>query len=85
MFMIPMEWFGFLPNCVRPSDIQRITIVEDGDDGWFIGHILVAGVMYNGQHDMLAENMFANRWIDGDGSSADERFDLNLADQFSFN
>ena len=84
MFPIPMEWFGFSPSCVHPSDIVRITIVEDGDDGWNIGHILVAGVMDKSQHDMLAENMSANRWIDGDGGSADERFDLDLADQFLF-
>ena len=91
MFRIPMGDFGFsvytwsgVSSCVRPSDIQRITIVEGGDDGWNIEHILVTGIMYNGQFDMLAENMFANRWIDGDGGSGDERFDLKGRLQWNF-
>ena len=81
MFKIPMADFGFSPSCIRPSDIVRMTtIIEGGGDGWFIGHILVTGVMYNFQFDMLAENMFANRWIDDDT----QRFDLKLVPGFYF-
>ena len=71
--------FGFSDSCIRIPEIDRVSIVENGNDGWNIGTIMTL-VSDSRNYQVLTQDFGVNRWIDGDDAyPAHRRFDLNFA------
>ena len=71
--------FGFSDSCIRIPEIDRVSIVENGNDGWNIGTIVTL-VSDSSNYQVLTQDFDVNRWIDGDDAyTAHRRFDLNFA------
>ena len=70
--------FGFSDSCIRIPEIDRVSIVENGNDGWNIGTIVTL-VSDSSNYQVLTQDFNVNRWIDGDEYTAYRRFDLNFA------
>ena len=73
-------WELSLPTsgCIRLSDVQKVSIVENGNDGWNIGSIVTL-VSDSRNIQMLTRDFDVNRWIDGDGDASHRRFVLTLS------
>ena len=71
-------WELSLSGCIKLPEIRRVSIVEDGNDGWNIGSIVTL-VSDSSNVQLLTRDFNVNRWIDGDGSSSHEQFDLSLS------
>lgn len=51
--------------CVKPEDITRAALVEDGGDGWFIVSVYTNFITCGSAGPLTADEDF-NLWIDGD-------------------
>ena len=71
-------WELSLSGCVKLPEIQRVTIVPGGNDGWNIGSIVTL-VSDSSNVQLLTRDFNVNRWIDGDGASSHKKFDLSLS------
>ena len=73
-------WELSLPTsgCIRLPDVQKVSIVENGNDGWNIGSIVTL-VSDSRNIQMLTRDFDVNRWIDGDGDASHRRFVLTLS------
>ncbi len=60
------------------SDIQAISVVEGGNDGWLIDSIVTVLQGPNGEVRMLSSNLEAHRWIDGNHDEDRKRWNLNI-------
>ena len=69
--------FGFT-GCIKINDIERISILEGGNDGWKIESITTYAVVDQNSYEMTSEDIDVNRWIDGDGPTPHKKFILNL-------
>ena len=72
-------WDFSLPSCITLSAIQRVSVVENGNDGWNIGSIVTLVRDPADRIQVLTQNFGVNRWIDGDDEPAHRRFDLALS------
>ena len=78
-FDLAVSLFGFSENCINISDIERVSIVENGNDDWNIETIVTLASDFSGNFEVLTEDFNVNRWIDGDdGVPEHRRFDLNF-------
>ena len=70
--------FRFPFACPMIGDIQKVSIVESGNDGWNIDSIVTL-VQIRGESDfrMLTQDLDVNRWIDGNRHPSHRRFDLH--------
>ena len=70
--------FHFSDSCIRIPEIQRVSLVENGNDGWNIKTIVT---LVNGSNrlQVLTQDFNVNRWIDGDEDLSYRRFDLSFA------
>lgn len=75
---IHLSTFGFSDSCITIPEIQRVSVVENGNDAWNIGTIVTV-VSDSSNYQVLTQDFGVNRWIDGDSSSDQRRFDLNFA------
>ena len=75
--------FGF--NCIRISDIDRVSIVENANDGWNIETIVTLVSDSSNRLQVLTRDFDVNRWIDGDGAASHRRFDLSFAGNKLYN
>ena len=70
-------WELSLSGCIKFRDIQRVSIVASGNDGWNIESIVTL-VSDSSNIQVLTRNFDVNRWIDGDGAASHGQFDLTL-------
>ena len=70
-------WELSLSGCIKIPEIQRVSIVANGNDGWNIESIVTL-VSDSSNIQVLTQNFDVNRWIDGDGDSSHRQFDLAL-------
>ena len=54
--------------CIRKSDITRIVIEEDGNDGWLIDSVVTVIKKVQGDDETLTIDLDEHQWIDGDGN-----------------
>ena len=81
---ISFSTFGFSDSCITITEIQRVSIVESGNDGWNIETILTL-VSDSRNLQVLTQDFGANHWIDGDHPSlAYRRFDLRFAGNYCY-
>ena len=70
--------FHFSDSCIRIPEIQRVSLVESGNDGWNI-QTIVTLVSGSNRLQVLTQDFSVNRWIDGDRGASYRRFDLSFA------
>ena len=78
IWTIGLSSFGFSDSCIRIPEIQRVSIIASGNDGWNIATIVTL-VSDSSYYQVLTEDFGVNHWIDGDSYSSQRRFDLNFA------
>ena len=61
--------FNFQKTCITKGDISKVIIQEGGNDGWHIKSV-VTMVHSGSKYKILTVDLNVNRWIDGNGSSA---------------
>lgn len=69
--------FGF-PRCLYKNKIKRVSLVENGNDGWNIGSIVILLDDAKNNTMVLTKDFHINRWIDGDELPEYKHFDLTL-------
>ena len=74
---IDLSSFGFSDDCIKIPEIQRVSIIASGNDGWNIATIVTL-VSDSSNYQVLTEDFGVNHWIDGDGQ-ASRHFDLSFA------
>ena len=72
-------WELNLSGCIRLSELQKVSIVENGNDGWNIGSIVTLVSDSTSKIQVLTRNFGVNRWIDGDEDPSRRRFALTLS------
>lgn len=70
--------FGFPSSCVTLDDVSEISIIEHNNDGWNIDSIATFFIDENGARYPASVDLDVNRWVDGDGSQENKRFELTL-------
>ncbi len=78
LWRINLSDFGFTDTCITKGDVQRITLVEEGNDGWLIDSV-VTFLRTEDSFTLLSSDIDVSRWIDGNGGSELERFSLSIA------
>ena len=78
LWRINLSDFGFTDTCITKGDVQRITLVEGGNDGWLIDSV-VTFLRTEDSFTLLSSDIDVSRWIDGNGGSELERFNLSIA------
>ncbi len=63
--------------CLLWPDIQSISVLEGGNDGWLIDTIVTVLKGAYGGHRMLSIDVEADRWIDGNQGEPEKRWKLN--------
>ena len=77
LWKIEISDFSF-PGCITTRDIEKISIEEDGNDGWNIDSIVTFFKSNPDSYQLASVDFDENRWIDGDQEVSEERFELNL-------
>ena len=72
-------WEFSLSGCVTLSAITRVSVAENGNDGWNIESIVTLVRDPSNRIQVLTQNFGVNRWIDGDDDSSHRRYDLTLS------
>lgn len=57
-----------LGTCIRKSDITRVAIEEDGNDGWLIDSIVTLVKKQSDDPEVLTIDLDVHQWVDGDGN-----------------
>lgn len=78
LWKISVPSFGFSDSCIRKSEIERIALEEDNNDGWHIDSIVTFVGTANGQFELATMDMNSFRWVDGNAGTAARRFVLTL-------
>ena len=74
-------WELSLSGCIKFPEIQGVSVVENGNDGWNIGSIVTL-VSDSRNMQVLTQDFDMNCWIDGDGSTSHKQLDLTLPGKF---
>ena len=74
-------WELSLSGCIKFPEIQGVSVVENGNDGWNIGSIVTL-VSDSTNIQVLTQDFDMNCWIDGDGSTSHKQLDLTLPGKF---
>ena len=72
-------WDFSLSGCITLSAITRVSVAENGNDGWNIGSIVTLVRDPADRIQVLTRNLGVNRWIDGDDVYAHRRYDLTIS------
>ena len=73
-------------NCMTIAEIERVSVVENGDDDWNIETIvtLVSDVSSN-KYQVLTHDFEINRWISNNyGAPAHRRFNLSFTGKIHY-
>ena len=74
------DLWKFSLSCITLSSIRRVSIVVGGIDRWNIESIVtLVSESSVGRIQVLTQDFDVFHWIDSDGSSSDQRFDLTLS------
>ena len=68
-------------GCIKLSEVQKVSVVENGNDGWNIGSIVTL-VSDSTNIQVQTEDFDVNYWIDGDGAVSHKQLDLTLPGKF---
>ena len=79
LWKMNISTFGFRDVCITLSEIQRVSIVASGNDGWNIDSIVTLIKDSAGGIQILSQDLDVNRWIDGDSVDSHKRFNLTWA------
>ena len=74
--------FGFSENCIKISEIERISIVDSGieSDDWNIETIVTLVDDSSNNYQILTHDVDVYHWINGRNTDSEHRhFDLNFA------
>ena len=71
------DHFG-LSGCITKKDIKGIAILAGSNDGWHIDSIVTYIAVNENNWELSSVDLRAKRWIDGNTSFAQKRFELNL-------
>ena len=71
------DHFG-LSGCITKNDIEGIAILSGSNDGWHIDSIVTYVAVNVHNWELSSVDFGANRWVDGDSSNYNKRFQLNL-------
>ena len=52
-------------KCVQMEDIQKVSLIANGNDGWYIASISIYVKTNNSQYRLLIKNENFHRWLDG--------------------
>ena len=74
-------WELSLSACIKIPEIQRVSIVENGNDGWNIESIVTL-VSDSSNIQVLTQDFDVNCWIDGDGAASHKQLDLTIPGKF---
>ena len=72
-------WELSLSGCIRVPELQSVSIVENGNDGWNIESIVTLVSDSTKKIRVLTRNFGVNQWIDGNGATSHTRFALSLS------
>ena len=81
LWKINLSRFSFPSNCIKIGDIETIAITEHSIDSWNIDSIVTFLVDTNdagNTYQLATQDLDVFRWIDGDGSITQKRFELTL-------
>ena len=78
LWKIELSSFGFSNNCIKKWDMDAIALVEGGNDGWLIDSIVTFLHAEDGTFTLLSSDIDVYQWIDGNGGSSLERFNLTM-------
>ena len=68
-----------LGTCFRKrAQIDKVTIVNGGNDGWNIASVVSTIVRPGKKNYLLSADMDVDRWIDGNGDASRREYDLTL-------
>ena len=71
------NYFGF-SGCITAKDIEGITIMHGGNDGWNIDSIVTFLVVDQYYWQLSSVDLDVKQWIDGDESTSHEMYQLSL-------
>ena len=77
-------WELSLSGCITIRDLQRVSIIENGNDGWNIESIVTL-VSDSSNIQLLTQDFDINCWIDGNGPTSHKQLDLTLPGKFTIN
>lgn len=73
--------FGFTDDCITIEEIQGVAIISKSNDGWNIDSIVTLVSDSSGGVQVLTHDLDLDRWIDGNGPSSQQRFNLTFAEE----
>ena len=79
LWTIPFSKFGF-KSCVKKGNVESVVVKPGGNDGWNIQSIVTMVSTSGSEKQLLTSDMGVNRWIDGNGPSAEKQFQLTKLD-----
>ena len=79
LWKIDFSDFHFTVGCITIDEINGVSIVENGNDGWNIDSIVTMVKDDDGGVEALTQDLDVFCWIDGDDLPQYRRFDLTLA------
>lgn len=71
--------FYFTVECIRLSEIQRVSIIESGNDNWNIDSIITLVRDSANRSVVLTQDINVNCWIDSNGADSFRHFELTFA------
>lgn len=77
LWKINLSGFGFTDTCITKREVEAITLIETGTDGWQIDSIvtfLKAGESFI----LLSSDIDIKRWVDGNQGAQFKRFSLSI-------
>ena len=75
-------WELTLSGCIKIRDLKRVSIVEDGNDGWNIESIVTLVSDSSSNIQLLTQDFDVNCWIDGNSAKSHEQLDLTIPGKF---
>ena len=69
--------FGFT-SCITINDMEHISILQGGNDGWNIESIVTFAVVDQYIWSLTSADFNVNQWIDGDGANSYKEFTLSV-------
>ena len=79
LWTIPFSKFGF-KSCVKKGNVESVVVKPGGNDGWNIQSIVTMVSTSGSEKQLLTSDMGVNRWIDGNGPSAEKQLQLTKLD-----
>ena len=76
MWKMGLKYHFKVDGCVKPEDVEYITIVEGSNDGWNIDSIVTYFVYSRDYSQPATVDLDVFRWVDGNSKDYHKRFEL---------